>query len=153
MAELAPLPAPHEPQARPVLPERRDLDVDEPERQRLIAYVLLADVAVVTCRAARPGDPERAVGEDRRAELCDRGSELSVRGEEGKNDVLGGSRWVVPPSFPVRVSGGSSDTLQPAGAALVSSLPPGLQPSFFQSGVPEYPVALIGSDRIDARPS
>jgi MFS family permease len=58
------LPAPHQPHARPILVERRYLDVDQADGQGVGPHDIVGDVARVAPRPTGPGDPEHAVRED-----------------------------------------------------------------------------------------
>src|SRR5262249_32041585 len=54
----------HELQSRPGLVDRADLDVDQPERKRGVAYHDIAEIGRNARRLLWPGDPDRAVGYD-----------------------------------------------------------------------------------------
>ena len=87
LGQLASLPAPDEPEARPRRVDRRDLRVDEPERKRDLADDVLGHVGRHLRRTLRPRDPEHAVGEDRRPELLDPRLEIEPLRREADDDV------------------------------------------------------------------
>src|SRR5436190_39724 len=79
----APLHPPHQAQPGPVLIQRRHLHVDQAQRQRQLADVLLADVAVAPVGSPRPRDPHGAVGKDPLGERREALAHTRQRREEG----------------------------------------------------------------------
>src|SRR2546421_1684509 len=79
--------APDELQGRPVLVERGDLDVHQPPRQDELAQAVLADVADVAGRLARPGDPQRTAGIERSDQHGETAFELCPAIEECDDQI------------------------------------------------------------------
>src|SRR5580693_2536781 len=81
------LAAPDQAQAGPVLVDSGDLDVDEPDRQRVLADDLIGDVTAVPAGPPRPGGPHRPGRIDAPGETVEPLGDLTGGGEEGDNEV------------------------------------------------------------------
>src|SRR5580693_6691506 len=101
--------APDHPQAGPVVVDGGHLDVDQPDRQRVLPDNGVGDVAAVASGPAWPGDPQRAGRIDPPGEFGDLLADIVRVGEEGEDDVgapvgirVGEPGWRVGQIPPVR---------------------------------------------------